>query len=116
MYPYTKFWVPTSHNIHILFGLDLSRTVASGQCHRDENSRWHTVANRYIQIPNLRVLCHKIKKICSVHDFYTNEARGQGHIYLKVVRYNLNIKMHQHTKFEIVTSINVADLFKALIV
>ena len=38
MYPHTKFCVPTSHNIRILLGFDLSRTVASGQCHRDQKT------------------------------------------------------------------------------
>ena len=28
MYPYTKFWIPTSHNIQILSGLYLYKTVA----------------------------------------------------------------------------------------
>ena len=41
--------------------------------------------------------------------FFTTEVRGQGHGHPKVVRYNLNIKMHPHTKFEIVTSNNVGD-------
>ena len=34
MYPYTKFWIPNSHNIQILSGLYLSRTVARGQGRR----------------------------------------------------------------------------------
>ena len=35
MYPYTKFWIPTSHNIQILSGLYLSRNEARGQGQRD---------------------------------------------------------------------------------
>ena len=81
--------------------LDLSRTVARGQGHRDLNSRWHTVANRCIHIPNLRVLCNVIKKICSVHDFYTTEVRGQGHSCPKVVHCNLKINMHPHTNLRL---------------
>ena len=68
------------------------------------------MANRCIHIPNLGVLCHIIKRICSVHDFYTTEVRSQGHSYPKVARYNLNIKMHPHTKFEIVASNKAADM------
>ena len=45
-----------------------------------------------------------IKVIYPVHDFYTTEVRCQCHRCPKVVRYNLNIKMHPHTKCEIVTS------------
>ena len=35
MYPHTKVWVPTSHNIQICSGPDLSRTEARGQRIRD---------------------------------------------------------------------------------
>ena len=35
------------------------------------------------------------------------EVRGQGHSCPKVVRYNFNIKMHPHTKFDIDTSNSV---------
>ena len=35
MYPHTKFWIPTSHNIQILSGLNQSRIVVKGQGHRD---------------------------------------------------------------------------------
>ena len=59
------------------------------------------MANRCIHIPNLRVVCNVIKKICSVHDFYTTEVRGQGHSCPKVVRYNLKINMHRHTNLRL---------------
>ena len=65
MYPYTKVWIPTSHNIQILSGLYLSRTVAIGQCHRPENSRWRIVANRCIQIPNLSSMSYHVEDMLS---------------------------------------------------
>ena len=104
MYPHTKLWIPTSHIIQILSGLDLSRRSQWSMSQIPENSRWHTVANRCIHLPNLKVICHIIKEICSVFDFIrVAEVRGQGHNCPKVVRYNLNMKMHPHTKFDIDT-------------
>ena len=35
MYPHTKFWISTLHNKQIRTGLDLSRTVARAQGHKD---------------------------------------------------------------------------------
>ena len=65
MYPHTKFWIPTSHNIHILSGFDLSKTVARGQRHRDP------------------------KPVRDTPWPIDIEARGQGHSCLEVLRYNL---------------------------
>ena len=76
MYPHTKFWIPISHNIQILSELYLSRTVAKGQGHRDLKTVGGTPWP--IDVSKFEILCPIIKKICSVHDFYTTEARGQG--------------------------------------
>ena len=66
------------------------------------------MVSRYIHIPNLRILCRIIyNKICSVRLLYTIEVRCQGHSCRKVICYNLKIKMHVRTKFEIVTSNNL---------
>ena len=109
MYPHTKFWILTSHNIQILSGLDLFRAVARGQGHRDMKSIGGTPWP--IDVSTYQILYHIIKKICSLHDFYTTKVRGQGHSSSKVGLYNLNNKMHPHTKFEIVTSNNVGIQF-----
>ena len=95
MYPHTKFWISTSHYIQILSRLDLSRNVARGQGHKQENSRWHTVANRFIHISN-----------CEFYAQYTIfiQLRLEFKVRVSQKEYAIisNIKMHPHTKFEIV--------------
>ena len=63
MYLHTKFWTPSSSNIQILSGLDLSRTEARGQVHRA--SKGAKLRNRYNQVPETRKqqVAHRYQKM-----------------------------------------------------
>ena len=79
MYPHTKFWIPTSHNIQILSGLDLSRSIARGQGHRDLKTVGAT--SWPIDVPHTNPeisMSYNIERRLSTQFLYS-DTRGQSH-------------------------------------
>ena len=84
-----KFWIPTSHNIHILSGLYLSRTAARGQGHKDlktvGGTPWPIDVSTY-QIWDY--MSHNLEEMLSTWFLYNWGQRPRSKL-PKVARYNI---------------------------